>query len=257
MLDEKQMESLKEQLLSMKEDLETQVNMQDPSDDSITDSVGEISSLDNHPGDLGTELFEKEKDIALEDHNSNELQKVKDALQAMEDGNYGKCLACGREIPYERLEALPSALYCIDHASEQNISNYRPVEEDVLEPSHRDSFQRLRDNHIINDEIDSFEDVARYGTSETPSDYYEKFKDYNSMDKEKDDTEGFPEEYENFAGNDIDESNVRSIPSKENSKFERELDEEGLDSNIGDIPYHLRDSYLEESGKSSKDKSNK
>ncbi|MEM5591840.1 hypothetical protein AAHH67_09065 [Niallia circulans] len=39
------------------------------------ESVGELSSYDNHPADLGTELFEREKDSALEQHDQSELEK--------------------------------------------------------------------------------------------------------------------------------------------------------------------------------------
>ena len=49
---------------------------------------------DNHPADMGTELFEREKDIALNVHAGSELDKVDNALQAMEDGSYGKCEVC-------------------------------------------------------------------------------------------------------------------------------------------------------------------
>lgn len=41
------------------------------------DSVGELSSYDNHPADTGTELFEREKDIALNDHAEYEVEKSK------------------------------------------------------------------------------------------------------------------------------------------------------------------------------------
>ncbi|MBM7692991.1 YteA family regulatory protein [Peribacillus deserti] len=246
MLDQKQTHHLKEELLALREDLQKQVEMQSPGDESLTDSVGEVSSYDNHPADLGTELFEKVKDIALVDHNSNELEKVNEALQAIEEGSYGKCIECGNDIPYERLEALPFTLYCLDHASTQNVSSDRPAEEDVLEPSHKDSFQRLRDNHIINDDIDSFEEVARYGTSETPADYFGKMDDYNSMDEDKEDSDGFTEDYESFAATDIKGENTQVFSSKKNNEFEQTLDEQGIESNIGDIPYHERDSYLED-----------
>ncbi|WP_409289977.1 TraR/DksA C4-type zinc finger protein [Peribacillus sp. SCS-37] len=254
MLSQEQTKQLKEELISMKKDLEHQVEMQDPSDDSISDSVGELNSVDNHPADLATEIFEKEKDVALEEHNSKELSKVNMALEAMEDGSYGKCRECGKDIPFERLEVIPSSLYCIDHTKERTISEDRSVEEDVLEPSHRDSFQRLRDNHLINDDIDSFEDVAKYGTSETPSDYYGKMEDYNSMGDGNADDDGYPEDYEGFAVSDMEGRNPRASDSKKEEDYERQLDEEGIESNIGDIPYHERDSYLEDKVSDKKEK---
>jgi DnaK suppressor protein len=59
----------------------------------------------------------EEKD-ALMDHHSRGyelLRQVRDALQRIEDGSYGKCLACGRPIDPKRLEAVPWAAYDIQH----------------------------------------------------------------------------------------------------------------------------------------------
>jgi DnaK suppressor protein len=40
------------------------------------------------------------------------LEQVRAALQRIEDGSYGKCVDCGRDIEPARLEAVPWALYC-------------------------------------------------------------------------------------------------------------------------------------------------
>ena len=44
---------------------------------------------------------------------SQTLLQVRDALQRIEDGVYGKCTACGRQIEPARLEAIPWAAYCL------------------------------------------------------------------------------------------------------------------------------------------------
>jgi DnaK suppressor protein len=36
------------------------------------------------------------------------------ALKKIDDGNYGTCENCGQEIPYERLEAIPTARLCVN-----------------------------------------------------------------------------------------------------------------------------------------------
>lgn len=41
------------------------------------------------------------------------LRQVRDALQRIEAGTYGKCSACGRPIEAARLEAVPWAEYCL------------------------------------------------------------------------------------------------------------------------------------------------
>jgi DnaK suppressor protein len=42
------------------------------------------------------------------------LQQVKAALQRIDDGTYGMCLRCGKEIQPERLEVMPAVEYCIE-----------------------------------------------------------------------------------------------------------------------------------------------
>ena len=53
---------------------------------------------------------------ALAGQLSENLAEVERALQKMEDGTYGRCERCGKEIGEARLEAMPSTPYCIDDA---------------------------------------------------------------------------------------------------------------------------------------------
>lgn len=46
---------------------------------------------------------------------SQTLLEVQDALQRIEDGTYGKCVDCGRDIEAARLEAIPWTPYCLQH----------------------------------------------------------------------------------------------------------------------------------------------
>jgi RNA polymerase-binding transcription factor DksA len=41
---------------------------------------------------------------------------VEAALERIEAGNYGNCELCGREIPKQRLDALPQAATCVECA---------------------------------------------------------------------------------------------------------------------------------------------
>jgi len=45
---------------------------------------------------------------------SQTLEEVQDALGRIEDGSYGKCTVCGREIAPARLEAIPWTPYCLE-----------------------------------------------------------------------------------------------------------------------------------------------
>jgi RNA polymerase-binding transcription factor DksA len=83
---------------------------------SETDQISELSSLDQHMGDLGTETFEREKDFSLLEQLEAEIGDLDAALRKVEDGTYGICEICSRAIDPERLEAMPGTRTCIEHA---------------------------------------------------------------------------------------------------------------------------------------------
>ena len=81
-------------------------------DESERESVAELSGLDQHQADLGTETFEREKDLSILEQIEAELADVEHAIRRLDDGTYGTCEACGRPISEERLEALPATRLC-------------------------------------------------------------------------------------------------------------------------------------------------
>ena len=69
---------------------------------------------DNNLADTATETLDREIDSTLEENSENVLAAIDAALQRIQDGTYGKCVNCGKEIGEERLAALPWATLCID-----------------------------------------------------------------------------------------------------------------------------------------------
>ena len=57
---------------------------------------------------------------------SQTLIQVQDALHRIEDGAYGKCIACGRQIEAARLEAIPWAPYCLEDQEKQDKAAHVP-----------------------------------------------------------------------------------------------------------------------------------
>jgi DnaK suppressor protein len=57
---------------------------------------------------------------------SQTLIQVQDALRRLEDGTYGKCIACGRPIEAARLEAIPWAPYCLEDQEKQEKAAHVP-----------------------------------------------------------------------------------------------------------------------------------
>ncbi len=77
---------------------------------SLGESTSELSAYDNHPADIGTEVFERSKDFALREQAMITINAIEEALGKMEGGTYGVCGDCGREIYLKVLdEALREA----------------------------------------------------------------------------------------------------------------------------------------------------
>lgn len=123
----------------------------------------ELSFYDNHPADIGTEMFMMEQDKGLADKLNDTLVEIEYSLEAIDRGDYGKCISCGREIDKERLEVIPYLKLCIN-CSEEKIPlekkmEFRPEEEGSISP-----FSNYKNNDDINgfDREDSYQEVERY-----------------------------------------------------------------------------------------------
>ncbi len=252
MLSNEEKNTLKKLLLDEKQTIMDQHSSKSEQPLSEQESTGELSMYDNHPADMGTELYEREKDMALEDHAQEQLDKINKALDAMGQGTYGVCSVCAEDIEYERLEAVPTTDVCSKHAQSGTVESDRPVEEQVLEPPHPDSFEHKNPSEV-KDYEDSFQEVARYGTSETPSDMAKGVESYDDLYNDETE-EGTTEEFESFTGNDMDGKNRKVYASKEAEEYEEQLDDHGIESPLGDIPYKEKDSYVDEDKEKNKKK---
>ncbi|QAY65436.1 TraR/DksA C4-type zinc finger protein [Paenibacillus protaetiae] len=172
--------------------------------ESMRDMTGELSPIDNHPADLGSEMFERGKDIALLENKELHLYRIDAALQAMDAGTYGVCRTCGRDIPFERLEALPDALYCAEHAPRQQMSSNRPVEEQFLNPPFGRTSMDEQDSYNGFDGEDAWQIVESWGDSSSPA-YSENNEatDYDHVGIEADELDGYVEPFESFVASDI------------------------------------------------------
>lgn len=230
MINDTQLSKLHNELVRMKKEtghLLEQEKHFGMDEEFIQESLGELSNYDNHPADHGTELFERQKDLALNDHIEKQLKDIDYALQKIEEGTYGKCETCGIDIPYGRLEALPTAVHCIKHTPDTGVAMRRPIEESILGTP----FIRYTndDGHdaTFYDAEDAWQDVARYGTSETPSDFYDRDNfSYETMFMDNEDLVSVTEQIENFVATDIHGRNIKVFPNLAHEQYENVLDEE-------------------------------
>lgn len=84
------------------------------SDDALTrkDAAGERAGMATHMADLGTDNYRRDFELGQLSDGVDVLEMIDEALQRLEDSEYGICLDCGEPIPRKRLEAKPYAKYC-------------------------------------------------------------------------------------------------------------------------------------------------
>jgi DnaK suppressor protein len=110
----------KERLLEERRRLQEAVdNLRGEHAGSLQDETQELSVADNHPGDVGTETYDRELDEGLEEGAERQLEQIDAALRRIDEGTFGACAVDGKPIPVERLRAVPWATLCIDHQREQ------------------------------------------------------------------------------------------------------------------------------------------
>ncbi|CAG9622396.1 TraR/DksA C4-type zinc finger protein [Sutcliffiella rhizosphaerae] len=247
MISNETLQQLKHQLEETKKEVQAHLDQNDHyqmEQEHPYENVGELSAYDNHPGDLGTELYEREKDLALNEHAEKEMKDIEHALMAMKHGTYGSCEICGEDISEERLIALPTTTFCKEHSQDKIVSHNRPVEEKVLMPPYG-RFEYDETEGVTFDAEDTWQIVQRYGTSETPSDFSGDVEHYDRNYVESEENEGYVEDYENFIGTDMYGQNITVYPSIKHEAYEDALDEEGIMTSFGDLHGYEKDPYTE------------
>ncbi|HEV7132461.1 MAG TPA: TraR/DksA C4-type zinc finger protein [Gaiellaceae bacterium] len=112
-------EQFRTTLLEERERVERAIqNLRDDHPGSLDDEVEETSGSSDDLGDTATATLDREIDYTLGENSGQVLAEIDEALKRIDDGTYGICTKCGREIARERLEAHPWASLCIDDARE-------------------------------------------------------------------------------------------------------------------------------------------
>jgi YteA family regulatory protein len=206
---------------------------------SFAQNTGELSMYDNHPGDTASELYERSKDVSLNEHAEYELLQVDEALSHIDKGDYGICVFCHEPIPFERLLAIPTTLYCFEHVPDPKESERRPIEERLLAPPFgRTSLDERSDQNQFDGE-DAWQIVESWGNSDSPAMAEDpNVEDYNHMYIEADELEGFVESYESFVATDLYGQQVSIVRNKayrdyiQNGEGESLLEEETDEENL-------------------------
>ena len=83
--------------------------------------IGLQQSPDDLPDFADQSSFESDRNflLRLRDRERRLLTKIDDALQRIEDGSFGICEDCGKDIGIKRLKARPVVTLCIECKTKQ------------------------------------------------------------------------------------------------------------------------------------------
>ncbi|MEW6006571.1 MAG: TraR/DksA C4-type zinc finger protein [bacterium] len=79
----------------------------------VREKTSNLSAYPIHIADISGDVYEQEKEISIIENISNTIQEIDSAMLRIEDGTYGICEGCKKEIAIERLEIIPFTRLCI------------------------------------------------------------------------------------------------------------------------------------------------
>lgn len=94
-------------------------------DDLLSDANRTVSGMTDpaenfpDPTDRATMESDRNFELRIRDRERKLIGKIKEALERIEDGNFGICEECGEDISEERLKARPVTTLCIDCKKKQ------------------------------------------------------------------------------------------------------------------------------------------
>jgi DnaK suppressor protein len=106
-MDKRKMRSFRDRLLDRREGLVGQVQAAE------LYSRERDAEATQDPADMAANAYTKELLVSMSDNDRQLLNSIDEALERIEDGDYGKCARCGEALPEKRLEAVPWARHCI------------------------------------------------------------------------------------------------------------------------------------------------
>lgn len=108
-------EELEKELATLEGELKTvgRINPSNPNDWEPVPQKMDIDTADEN--ELSDKIEGYEENSAILKQLETRFNEVKNALKKIEEGSFGKCEVCGKEIEEKRLEANPAAPTCMEH----------------------------------------------------------------------------------------------------------------------------------------------
>jgi len=85
--------------------------------DSFTDARKDGATDDEHDPEGPTLAFERSQSTAILEQTRQHFAQIESAMLRLDDGSFGVCATCGKEIPFARLEVRPYSTQCVACAS--------------------------------------------------------------------------------------------------------------------------------------------
>ncbi|MCX5677683.1 MAG: TraR/DksA C4-type zinc finger protein [Candidatus Omnitrophica bacterium] len=81
---------------------------------SARDASGDLSGYSYHMADQASDDYERDFSLERATAEQKILYFIDEAMKRIDDGTYGNCLSCGKQIAKRRLVALPYSELCIE-----------------------------------------------------------------------------------------------------------------------------------------------
>jgi len=112
-MEKKRLDQYRKRLLERKEQLQEIVSKLEQDGREADEEIA------NDVADKATNSYTKEFLFKKSNDDRFIMQLIQEALERMDSGEYGACVACGGEMQPKRLEAVPWARHCIDCQEKQ------------------------------------------------------------------------------------------------------------------------------------------
>jgi len=118
----REIEEFRQMLLRKRQELVGDVNhLEDEAIRTRQQGGSSTSSMPIHMADIGSDTWEQELTLGLIENERGLLREIDEALQRIEEGTFGICVATGKPITKARLRAKPWAKYCIEYARKREL----------------------------------------------------------------------------------------------------------------------------------------
>lgn len=111
-MDKKKLDGYKKALLKLKEEMAHDIqNMAHGSSEEgeMDKNAGHVQ----HMADVATDMYDREFNLGLASNEREVLYKIEEALNRIQEKNYGMCSMCKKPIAAARLNALPYVETCL------------------------------------------------------------------------------------------------------------------------------------------------